>query len=306
MASESNNSNSHSRSDSPVLIIQDEQDETMKQLSHLGQVTLDVPDMAHEVICDYVHSSLVTSTGTIFNFVNSSCPGAASVIGALRINLSDPRKIPAYVQQNKDKIKLHAINALERHLRESRCSVGAAEDLTVDDYGLTFSLASVTAAGAELNPFKRHEGPLYFCLFPNLCEATCLKVECWDTSAQADMAFIVNTYIHLLLAIQRRNRVIARLREEVQSQPGAMPIDAVHRKKPKLAASASHAKSSPMTYGQKRDAEHKALLERYTSLELHMAKLEKQRLLTNPPLPPTKGVVWPPKSANEPEMPDDL
>jgi hypothetical protein len=36
-----------------------------------------------------------------------------------------------------------------------------------------------------------------------------------------------------------------------------------------------------------------------------VSKLEKERL-PNPPLPPTKGVVWPPKSVNEPDMPDDL
>ena len=60
-----------------------------------------------------------------------------------------------------------------------------------------------------------------------------------------------------------------------------------------------------MTYGQRKDAEHKALQEKYASLQETVDKLERERL-PNPPLPPTKGVVWPPKNVNEPEMPDDL
>ena len=60
-----------------------------------------------------------------------------------------------------------------------------------------------------------------------------------------------------------------------------------------------------MTYGQRKDAEHKALQEKYASLQETVNKMEKERL-PNPPLPPTKGVVWPPQMPNEPDMPDDL
>ena len=309
MAQENNGSYSHSRSDTPTLIINEDQDETMKQLE---QVTiLDVPEMSQEVICEYVHESLLTKDGTIFNFINSSCPGASSSIGGLRCNLKDATKIPAYIDRNRNKIKLHAIKALDRHIRESRCAIGAMEDLTVDDYGLTFALASVTHEGANLNPYKRHEGPLWYCMYPNLCESTVLKVECWDEGSSADRAFIINTYIHLLPAIQRRNKIIEKAQYVISL--GLQPKkDEVERKKPKLSPSTSYDrpstsydKTSTMTYGQRKDAEHKALQEKYASLQETVSKLERERL-PNPPLPPTKGVVWPPKNVNEPDMPDDL
>ena len=307
MANENNGSysRSHSRSDSPTMVINEDPDETMKQLLPLEQVRLlDVPEMSHEVICEYVDKSLLTKTGTIFNFINSSCPGASSVIGGLRCNLKDPRKIPLYIERNRNKIKLHAIKALERHLRESRCAIGAMEDLTVDDYGLTFALASITHEGVELNPYKRHEGPLWFCMYPNLCQATCLQIECWDDGAESDSAYIINTYIHLLPAIQRRNKIIEKAQYVISL--GLQPKkDEVERKKPKLSPTPSTSKASTLTYGQRKDAEHKALQEKYASLQETVNKMERERL-PNPPLPPTRGVVWPPQMPNEPDMPDDL
>ena len=153
--SDSNTSYSHPRSHSPTLVIHEDEDESMKQLMPLENVKLSTDELSSE----FYHHTIFTTSGTIFHFINSSCPGAASIIGALRCNLAEARKIPAYVQRNKNKLKIHAVNALENHFRNSQCAIGAGENLTMDDYGITFALASVTQAGAELNPSRGMRGP---------------------------------------------------------------------------------------------------------------------------------------------------
>lgn len=280
------------------------EDETIKPLMPLENVKLSMEGLESE----YFHKSLLTLGGTIFQFINGGCAGAASMIGAIRCNLTEARKIPAYVQQYKDKIKVHAVNALERHFRDSQCAVGVGETLTIDDYGLSFALASVTPAGAQLNPFKRPEGPLYFCLYPNLCEATAL--EPWNQNSTPVVAHIVNVYVHLLPAAQRRLRVLAKLTED-NAKLAIRNTEEIERKKAKLSPteptfSKGPWSNPPPTYAQRKEAEARQLREENASLKEIVCRFEKQQKMPTPPLPPTKGVVWPPKNARDPEMPDDL
>ena len=282
----------------------EEEDEAMKVLMPLENVKLS-PDV---LACEYFHKTVITGRGTIFQFINSSCSGAAAMIGAIRCNLTEAQKIPAYVQQYKDKIKVHAVQALERHFRDTQCAVGVGETLTVDDYGLSFALASVTPAGADLNPLKRREGPLYFCLFPNLCEATVLEGASWNHEVQPDTAYIINVYIHLLPASQRRLRVAIKLQED--EVKAAIKTEDVERKKPKLSPPENGYPKGPYslpppTYAQRKEAEARQLREELASLKTENARLQMQNK-PSPPLPPTKGVVWPPQSVNDPEMPDGL
>ena len=282
----------------------DEEDEAMRSIQPLERVKL-TPD---ELACDYFHKTVITNKGVIFQFLNSSCTGAAAILGAIRCNLMDARKIPAYVQQYKDKLKVHAINALERHFRDSQCAVGVGETLTVDDYGLTFALASVSPTGASLSPFKRSEGPLYFCLFPNLCEPTILETANWNHEAPKEEAYIINVYVHLLPTSQRRGKVAAKLAED--EAKAAVKSEEVERKKAKFTPLENGYPKGPYsvpppTFAQRKEAEARLLREENAVLKDHVAKLELMKT-PSPPLPPTKGVVWPPQSARDPEMPDDL
>ena len=52
-------------------------------------------------------------------------------------------------------IKQHAVHALMQHFKEMQCAVGATEELNTDDFGMTFTVATVTGHGALLNPGKR-------------------------------------------------------------------------------------------------------------------------------------------------------
>ena len=286
-----------SLTETPPLVIREE-DETMNQ--SLVNVRLSPTELASE----FFHPTVLTCQGTIFNFINSSCPGASSIIGALRCNLMEAEKLPIYIEKNKNRIKIHAVNALERHFRESQCAMGVGENLTIEDYGITFALASVTPQGAALNPFKRHEGPLHYCLFPNLCEATVMKVECWDNHAAAEVAYIINVYVHLLPVNQRRNRVLKKLTEDNAANSNESRYQ--ERKKAKLSLpDTTNNQKSNMTYGQRKEAEAKLLKEENAALKEAVSKLERQHL-PSPPLPPTRGLVWPPAQANDPEMPDDV
>jgi hypothetical protein len=91
----------------------------------------------------------------------------------------DIKKVPAYQTKNRRQIKQHTVKALMKHFWEMQCSAGAAETLGLDDFGMTFTVATVTGHGALLNPGKRQEGPLLFCHFPALVDPVVLTHTDW-------------------------------------------------------------------------------------------------------------------------------
>jgi len=59
----------------------------------------------------YIHSTLVDGTGIIIQFINSQgafAQGAGEVFGGVRINLSDPEKVPNYIDKYESTIRSHA------------------------------------------------------------------------------------------------------------------------------------------------------------------------------------------------------
>ena len=133
--------------------------------------------------------------GMLIQFINSSCVGATNLIGGIRISLDDIRRIPAYFARYKSMVKLHTQQFLGHHFREKQCSTGATETLAADNYGLLFTMASLSPQGIILNPSKRSKGPLFFCIFPGLTEPVFLKD---DNEEEVKYAYVVNAYIHLL------------------------------------------------------------------------------------------------------------
>ena len=51
-----------------------------------------------DVICDFVTKDMVTKKGIILQFINQNSTGATAMIGVTRIGLTDPKKIPAFLQ----------------------------------------------------------------------------------------------------------------------------------------------------------------------------------------------------------------
>ena len=155
-----------------------------------------------ELECAFLDESFFHKKGAVLQFVNNNCPGATSLIGGLRLGLEDIRKVPAYLEKNSDRIKHFAIKCLDRHIKTNQCCVGAGEKLTYDDYGISFSLATVSARAALLNHSKRQEGQLFYCLFPGLLEPVFLGI---NPDMSNDFAHVINVFIHLMPGSQRRN-----------------------------------------------------------------------------------------------------
>ena len=120
-----------------------QQDEVMAQLQPFHRVQL----TDNEVLCDYVHSSFLNRDGIIINFINSNATGATTMIGGVRIGLTDIRKAPAYCSKYKKGIKDHGIRMLSLHFIDTQCGAGATEVLYSDDYGISFAVASVSGTG---------------------------------------------------------------------------------------------------------------------------------------------------------------
>ena len=260
-----------------------------------------------EILCDHVHESMIKKAGIIVQFSNSNAAGATSMIGGVRLGLTDIRKAPSYLARNKQLLKQHAMRMLLRHFQDTQCAAGAGEPLTADDFGLTFSLASVSRSAAALNPSRRDEGPLFYCLFSGLTEATSLEEVNWNDGRVSEVTYFINGYIHLLPQSQRRYRVIHKIKMDASTKDE----DELKAKKAKMADLADGARHYPndgpsrnyslstRTYNDRR------LQEEIDNLRKELAALRAQPAL-NPVLPKTKG-KWPPKDPNQgPDLPDDL
>ena len=87
-----------------------------------------------------VDDSFHDKTGMIIQILNSHCPGSPLVIGGLRINLQDIMQVPRYLEQNRAIIKQHAAKVLLDHWITLNYGMGCNEGITVDDFGLTFTI----------------------------------------------------------------------------------------------------------------------------------------------------------------------
>ena len=265
--------------------------------------------------CEFIDDTFFEKNGVVVQFINGNCAGSTSLIGGMRLSISDIKKVPAYLSKNKTQLKKHAIRCLESHFQNMQCCIGATEKLEVDDYGMSLSVASLTHTGSTLNPSKRHEGPLFFCLFTNLVEPTMLTHSDWDLNVESDSAYVINCYIHLLPPSQRRRMVINKAEEEKKktkpvpedhSQPSAGKM-----KKSKTAPSMAqkyppHHKQYPIA--KKLTKEISALKSEVVRMKLITAikpPLPSTYAVSNPPpLPPTYVPTWPPIN-DRLEMPDE-
>ena len=303
--------NSSPGHESSLTTKEQQQDEVMASLP-FQKVTL----TEGEVVCEFVHSSLLKSNGVIIQFINANATGATNMIGGVRIGLLDVRKAPAYVSKHKLALKQHGIRMLQKHFTDTQCAAGAGELLNQEDYGISFSLASVSPTAMALNPTRRNEGPLFFCMFPALVEPTCLSEVNWEEGKASEVAYILNAYIHLLPASQRRYRVLNKAKPDSDTSKEE-DESAKNAKKPRTFFQATNEPSRYNTsVSNYRGYQERKLQEEFDSLraELNAAKTQsaqeiaalKAHSALNPALPKS-NVVWPPKDPNQgPDLPDDV
>ena len=244
--------------------------------------------------CTEADPSFFSKKGVIIQFVNHNGVGSTTMIGGIRINVADIREIPAYVDLNKYRIKRYAVKALERHLRTTQCATGVGESLTEDDYGVSFSLATISPNAAIINPSKRHEGPLFYCLLEGLVDPIFIgRTE----EGGDDYAHVVNCFIHLLPPGQRRISTQKRLELQATTapiQPAPSPINANKRVKQ------NNNQNLARNQGQIPDRTD----ERMTVLEREIQNLRGLHL-PNPALPiPEAPPIW--RQDGQSSLPDDL
>ena len=260
-----------------------------------------------ELTSDLVDRSMLQKHGMIIQIINQNCPGSSSVIGGVRINLQDIRKAPAYLSRHRRLIKQHAVRILMKHHQDMNYGLGAAETLCSDDFGMSFTVASVSTCGAAMNPGKRQEGPMFFCHFPMLVDAIPLIRPDWDANTEGVSVHVINAYVHLLPLHQRRKYVIEKDREDKAALESAQspPQTYGQAKKMKVQPSTSSppaAKNHPTV--KPPHPESVALREEIARLKVLTNRLQ-QQALPSPPLPTTKPLVWPSKYQG-PDLPDDL
>ena len=154
-----------------------------------------------EYQCEQIDPTIYTKRGIILQMCNTNASAHATVIGGIRLALEDIRKVPAYLHKYRSNIKKITVRTLNRHLQESQCSVGLHETLSLDDYGMTFTVATLSQRGRQMNPQNRSEAPLFYCLLQGLLEPVVLTA---NEDGTYQTGHIINLYIHLLPAHHRR------------------------------------------------------------------------------------------------------
>ena len=165
------------------------------------------PPPEKDFVCEYISADAYKVKGTILQFLNQNCADAASVIGCVRIPITDAPLLPAYLARNRNLVRQHAIRHLVRHLIDTQSAAGAGEKLSDNDYGMSYMLGSISKAARALQPAGRQEGPLQFCLYPHLNSPVTLYTHPDGTK---EKAHVVNVYIHLYDVNRRRRAIIDR------------------------------------------------------------------------------------------------
>ena len=186
-----------------------------------------------EFACEYIDPTIYQKGGVILQFCNTNASAHATIIGGIRLALSDIRKVPAYLHKYRQNIKKIAVRTLTRHLLDSQCSVGLHETLSLEDYGMTLTVATLSQRARQLNPQGRGEAPLFYCLFPGLLEPTVLMA---NPDGTYQTGHILNLYIHLLPAHHRR---VVLARKQTDKGEVELPAEGPSNKKSRPAYEAA-------------------------------------------------------------------
>ena len=195
----------------------------------LNQINVNLPGDAEEVITEkfnhyyeqyddqvqtefVLDRSMYKKRGMIIQFINTNTSGSSSMIGGIRLSLDDTRKAPCHLMTCYENIRNYGVGLLSRNFTATNCNVGVLETLSNEDYGLTFTVASLSILGKKLNPNRRHEGPLFYCAFEGLTEPVFLNPIDENLS---DQAFFFNAYIYLLPHYQRRTLSLRNAQEGI-------------------------------------------------------------------------------------------
>ena len=281
------------------------------------------PPLSHELLASkFVSPSVYIKKGFFIQFINNNASCSPTVIGGTRTNETDVRRIPAYIEANEAHITKLAVRTLVKHLQTTQCSTACLETLCDSDFGVSFSLASLSGKGMSLNPSRRHEAPLFYCHVPGLVEPCFVSQE----KQTVETAHMVNCYVHILPANQRRNKLIANAKEARIAAASAMAAPAVPKpaasprppanvnappgKMAKMSRGRSNSRARPYPKGPNQAAQHRGQPHKnpppsptVNGAIQHAQQQHKGTQISNPPLPTTKAPSW---VSNNDDLPDDV
>jgi len=248
-----------------------------------------------EIQCEAIDNSFHKNKGVILAFLNTACNDAIATVGGFRLHLTDIRKVPQYITKYRGLIKQKAIKCFQQHLLDNQSPIGAGENLSVDDFGLTYAIATLSPEAAQLCRPARQEGPLFFCLHPGLIQPAHVG---FNEDGSRDYAHIINVYINILSTERRRPNILRRL-SEARANPDSTAATAPKRSKQEQSG------DRRQFYSQQQRQKDNALAEIVQENRSAMATIvqEVKGLKQEyPPIPAQPPMPWPP-ARNEIEMP---
>ncbi len=232
--------------------------------------------------CEYVSSDTYNNRGAILQFINQNCADAATIIGGVRIPVGDPLMLPAYLARNRQLVKQYAVHHLTRHLVETQSAAGATECLSLDDYGMTFMLASISKAAKATHPLGRTEGPLLWCMYPRLNTPVTLYT---NIDGTLEKAHIINVYVHLYDSNRRHRAIISRA---VKAEEARFSMENNTPVQPAVAVAVKRKNSSTVSNGSSaRNTQYVSLsnMQQTQRSTPHQVSVNAAQWQPSPPLP---------------------
>jgi len=145
----------------------------------------------------FIHYSMIDMGGIFIQFINAQAihaNGTGDIFGGIRLNLTDAEQVPNYLDKYMSLIRTIARRQLEAHLHRVNHPAGLNENLTDEDFSITFAWNTLSAAGLRAaHPSGRKEGPIWYALFPTLLE----PIDMSRNQTRGQWAHIINCYISL-------------------------------------------------------------------------------------------------------------
>ena len=262
------------------------------------------PAIVEECKTRSVHRSFVEEHGPVIWIYNTGCSYGSNSIGGLRLPEMPLHRIPKYLDEQYGSLKQHMVAQLQRHLVKNSSPLGMCEVLTAEDYGLTFTMGSLSPIAKNLCFNHRFEAPMFACLHP----AWISKVAVAHVEGNVfEYAYVINAYISLLPAAGRRLEVLrkyneVRKKEMEQESTGIPPHHGKTRRQ--------DPRSQGPQRGHKRNYSTGAVNARKEFDNVHAKIDQNNRMVVAainnqqnfPPMPVVPIVNWPPED-NLPTLP---
>lgn len=162
----------------------------------------------------YAHPSAMENNGAFVQIMSHNCNDSANVLGCIRLPVSDPNEVQYYLATRRREILVEAVAMLDQHFKDCQSATAVLEDdLTVDDYSLTFMVASVNEAGKSFNN-GRKEGGLWMLNYPSYLTFTRASFYAEENPNLDTYQLTINAYIHLNEPHRRQRAVIKKHLED--------------------------------------------------------------------------------------------